>query len=200
MGTLTRREFLAVGGGAAATTLPLRPSVELMTALGGLTLLLRPDRAPLSANDFLRYVDAHAYDGGRFFRVVRADNDRGHPHIDVVQGGARPGVKQGSPVAHETTAHTGLQHVDGAISLTRDSPGTGSGAEFFICVGDQPGLDFGGTRNPDGQGFAVFGRVASGMDVVRRIWMMDASGKSDDVYTNGQILRAPVAILSARRV
>lgn len=200
MPNLTRRNLLAASAAAAATTLPPQPRVELATPLGTLTLLLRPDRAPLSANDFLRYVDAHAYDGGRFFRVVRADNDRGHPRIDVVQGGARTDLKQGPPVAHETTAHTGLRHIDGAISLTRDAPGTGSGAEFFICVGDQPGLDFGGKRNPDGQGFAVFGRVTSGMDVIRRIWMMDATGHSDDVYTNGQILRAPVAIVSARRV
>jgi peptidyl-prolyl cis-trans isomerase A (cyclophilin A) len=162
--------------------------------------VLRPDRAPLSANDFLRYVVAGAYDDGRFFRVVRPSNDRGHPPIDVVQGGTRPGSAQAGPVAHETTAQTGLHHLDGTVSLTRDAPGTGSGAEFFICVGDQPGLDFGGKRNRDGQGFAAFGRVSAGMDVVRRIWSMDATGKSDDSYTVGQILRSPVPILSARRL
>ncbi len=174
--------------------------VELTTPLGSLTLLLRPDRAPLSATDFLRYIDAGAYNGGRFFRVVRPDNDHGHPRIDVVQGGARPGVKQAPPVPHETTAQTGLRHTDGAISLTRDAPGTASGAEFFVCVGDQPGLDFGGKRNPDGQGFAVFGRVETGMDVVLRIWKLDASGPSPETYTAGQILRTPVPISVARRL
>jgi peptidyl-prolyl cis-trans isomerase A (cyclophilin A) len=194
-GTITRRSLLA-----AAAVPVIGSTVQLVTPLGNLTLLLRPDRAPLSANDFLRYVDAGAYDGGRFFRVVRPDNDHGHPPIDVVQGGARPGVRQGPTVPHETTAQTGLRHIDGAISLTRDAPGTGSGAEFFICVGDQPGLDFGGKRNPDGQGFAVFGRVTAGMDFVQRIWKLDASGHSDDTYTVGQILRSPVPISAARRL
>ncbi len=194
-GNVTRRRLLA------AAAIPMIGSrVQLVTPLGNIALLLRPDRAPLSANDFLRYVDSGAYNGGRFFRVVRPDNDRGHPPIDVVQGGARPGVKQGPPVPHETTAQTGLRHIDGAISLTRDAPGTGSGAEFFICVGNQPGLDFGGKRNSDGQGFAVFGRVTAGMDVVLRIWKLDASGASDEPYTKGQILRSPVPISTARRL
>ncbi len=185
----------AAGAAAARAT---NPYVELVTPLGSMTLLLRPDCAPLSANDFLRYVIAGAYDGGRFFRVVRPSNDRGHPPIDVVQGGTRPGSTLGKTVAHESTALTGLRHLDGTVSLTRDAPGTGSGAEFFICVGDQPGLDFGGKRNKDGQGFAAFGRISAGMDVVRRIWSQDASAKSDDSYTIGQILRMPVPILSAR--
>jgi peptidyl-prolyl cis-trans isomerase A (cyclophilin A) len=193
---VTRRGFLAAG---AAASVGGNPGVVLLTPLGAMTVLLRMDRAPLSAGDFLRYVTAGAYDGGRFFRVVRADNDRGHPRIDVVQGGARPDVKAAPPVPHESTNMTGLRHLDGTVSLTRDAPGTGSGAEFFICVGDQPALDFGGTRNPDGQGFAAFGRITAGMAVVRRIWRMDATGKSDDAYTNGQILRVPVPILSARR-
>jgi peptidyl-prolyl cis-trans isomerase A (cyclophilin A) len=196
MANLTRRTLLA----AAALPLAGNPRVILRTPLGSITLLLRPDRAPLSANDFLHYVTAGAYDGGRFFRVVRADNDHGHPRIDVVQGGARPDARQGPPVAHETTARTGLRHRDGTISLTRDAPGTGSGNEFFICVGDQPGLDFGGTRNPDGQGFAAFGTVTAGMDVVRAIWQRDASGHSPDKYTVGQILRDPVPIVTARRI
>ncbi len=192
---LTRRTLLA------AATLPLaaNPRVVLATKLGNITILVRPDRAPLSANDFLRYVDAHAYDGGRFFRVVRPGNDRRTPHINVVQGGTRFGSFQGPPVAHETTARTGLRHLDGTVSLTRDAPGTGSGAEFFICVGDVPGLDFGGGRNPDGQGYAAFGRVTAGMDVVRAIWQRDASGASPEPVTVGQILRDPVPIVTARR-
>jgi peptidyl-prolyl cis-trans isomerase A (cyclophilin A) len=175
---------------AAAAVVPVGlPRVRLVTAAGVIVVVVRVDRAPLSGRDFLHYVDAGAYAGGRFFRVVRADNDRRTPRINVVQGGTRPGSAQGKPVAHETTLMTGLRHVDGAISLTRDAPGTGSGSEFFVCVGDVPGLDFGGRRNPDGQGYAVFGGVLEGMEVVRRIWAMDASGKSDDAITVGQILR-----------
>jgi peptidyl-prolyl cis-trans isomerase A (cyclophilin A) len=94
---------------------------------------------------------------------------------------------------------TGLRHVDGTISLPRDGVGSGSGAEFFICIGDQPGLDFGGRRNKDGQGFAAFGRVVAGMDIVRGIWRMKADGPSPDAYTMGQILPHPATILSARR-
>ena len=174
--------------------------MQLNTPFGVIVLELHTDRAPLSTTDFLKYVDARAYDGGRFFRVVRPNNDRGHPRIDVVQGGTRPNAHQGPPIKHESTAITGLRHLDGTVSLTRDAPGTGSGAEFFICIGPQPGLDFGGTRNPDRQGFAAFGQVITGMDVVRRIWVLDASGHSDDPYTTGQILRAPVPIIAARRV
>jgi peptidyl-prolyl cis-trans isomerase A (cyclophilin A) len=198
MSSLTRRDVL---GAAAAAALPLGlPRVRLVTPFGVIELRLRPDVAPLSAGDFLHYVDSGAYDGGRFFRVVRPDNDHGHPPIDVVQGGTRPGVRQGPPVAHETTLRSGLRHLDGTVSLTRDAPGTGSGAEFFICIGAQPGLDFGGVRNPDRQGFAAFGRVTNGMDAVRDVWRQDAGGASTDQYTIGQILRAPVLITKASRI
>jgi len=131
---------------------------------------------------------------------VRADNDHGKTRIDVVQGGVRAGAKILPPVAHETTRATGLRRLDGTLSLPRDKPGSGSGAEFFICIGDQPSLDFGGGRNPDGQGFAAFGRVVSGMDIVRAVWRMDGGGPSPDAYTAGQMLRVPVPIVSARRV
>jgi peptidyl-prolyl cis-trans isomerase A (cyclophilin A) len=198
MAQVIGRRGVFAGAGAAALV-PGLPRVRLETEAGVITVMVHVDRAPLSGRDFLHYVDAGAYAGGRFFRVVRADNDRRTPRINVVQGGTRPDSAQGKPVAHETTAMTGLRHLDGAISLTRDAPGTGSGNEFFVCVGDVPGLDFGGKRNPDGQGYAVFGRVTEGMDVVRRIWVMDASGRSDDAVTVGQILRRPVGIISATR-
>ena len=187
--------------GAAATPFQQpKTKVQLNTPFGIIVLQLHTDRAPLSTTDFLKYVDARAYDGGRFFRVVRQDNDRGHPRIDVVQGGTRPNAHQGPPIKHECTALTGLRHLDGTVSLTRDAPGTGSGAEFFICIGPQPGLDFGGTRNPDRQGFAAFGQVIAGMDAMRRIWVLDASGHSDDAYTAGQILTTPVPIIAAHRI
>jgi peptidyl-prolyl cis-trans isomerase A (cyclophilin A) len=195
---IPRRKILL---GAAATPFQ-RPKtkVQLNTPFGIIVLQLHTDRAPLSTTDFLKYVDARAYDGGRFFRVVRPNNDRGHPRIDVVQGGTRPNAHQGPPIKHESTAITGLRHLDGTVSLTRDAPGTGSGAEFFICIGPQPGLDFGGARNGDRQGFAAFGQVITGMEIVRRIWVLDASGHSDDAYTVGQILTTPVPIIAAHRI
>jgi peptidyl-prolyl cis-trans isomerase A (cyclophilin A) len=166
--------------------------------LGEISIDLATRQAPLSCADFLKYVAGGYYDGGRFFRVVRPENDHGHPQIDVVQGGIREPKRAWAPVAHESTRMTGLRHWDGTVSLTRDAPGTGSGAEFFVCVGDQPGLDFGGLRNPDGQGFAAFGRVRAGMDVVRAIWRLPAGGVAEDAYTHGQMLTAPVVIRRAR--
>jgi peptidyl-prolyl cis-trans isomerase A (cyclophilin A) len=103
------------------------------------------------------------------------------------------------PVAPETTAQTGRRHVDGTVSLARAEPGTGSAQYFFICIGDQPALDFGGTRNPDGQGFAAFGRVVRGMDVVRRIHALPADGEADSEYMRGQMLTEPVRIERAVR-
>lgn len=188
--------FGAATAGAAGAT----QRIVLVLDAGTVSIDLYMRQAPLSAGDFLRYVDGHFYDGGVFSRTVRADNDHGAARIDVVQGGVRPGTRPMPPVAHETTRMTGLRHLDGSISLPRDKPGTGSGAEFFICIGDQPALDYGGRRNADGQGFAAFGRVVSGMDLVRAIWRMDASGPSPDAYTAGQMLRRPARIISARRV
>jgi peptidyl-prolyl cis-trans isomerase A (cyclophilin A) len=159
-------------------------------------IALDPARAPLSAGAFLTCVTAGAYGGGSFTRVVRPDNDHGHPIISVVQGAARAGFKA-PPVAHEPTSRTGLRHRDGTISLPRDGVGTATGAEFFICVGDQPALDYGARRNADGQGFAAFGQVTQGMDIVRRIWGQAATGPSPDAYTAGQILAPPVPIISA---
>ncbi len=176
-----------------------RQRVRLDLQAGPVELDLFVRQAPLSAADFLHYVDARAYDGGAITRVVRADNDHGASRIDVVQGGVRPGTAALPPIAHETTKATGILHLDGTISLPRDKPGSGSGAGFFICIGDQPSLDFGGGRNPDGQGFAAFGRVVAGMDIVRAIWRMDGSGPSPDPYTAGQMLRVPAPIISVRR-
>lgn len=199
MSGTTRRTVLL---GAVAGSLGRRqPRVEMRTGAGIIVIAVFDARAPLSAGDFLNYVGAGAYDGGRFFRVVRPDTDRKRPpHIDVVQGGARPGSHSWAPVKHESTAMTGLRHLDGTVSLTRDAPGTGSGNEFFVCVGAQPELDFGGHRNPDLQGFAAFGQVVAGMDVVRRIWRMEAHGHSAEAVTVGQILTEPVPIISARRI
>jgi peptidyl-prolyl cis-trans isomerase A (cyclophilin A) len=137
-------------------------------------------------------VDAGHYEGGRFHRTVRADNQpQNRVKIDVVQAGVNPAraAEDFAPIALERTRDTGLRHLDGTISMARDGPDTAT-SDFFICVGDQPELDFGGRRNPDGQGFAAFGRVVRGMDVVRKIHRAPA---------DGQALAPPIAIRRAAR-
>ncbi len=167
--------------------------VALETTAGRITLAIDTLHAPVSGKNFLRYVDGHFYDGGRFFRTVRADNQATDPvHIAVIQALADSARarEQFPPIALERTTVTGLHHLDGTLSMARNVPNSAT-SSFFICVGDQPALDFGGARNPDGQGFAAFGRVVEGMDVVRTIW----SARAD-----GQRLTPPVAILRAYRV
>ena len=173
--------------------------VELVTELGTILVEVYPQVAPLSAGNFLQYVDQGLYENAGFYRVVRPDNDNGSPVISVIQGGLLGEQKSLPPVAHETTEATGLRHVDGALSLARTDPGTGSAAAFFIVLDNQPSLDYGGKRNPDGQGFAVFGRVVEGMDVVRRINAMQADAAADDEYVRGQILAEPVRFEAKRK-
>ena len=174
--------------------------VILDTELGDILIEIYEDAAPISAADFLRYVDEGRFEGGGFHRVVRLDNDNGRPKIEIIQGGVLDPAKELPPIKHETTRETGLAHMDGAVSLSRGAPGTGTGADFFICIGDQPSLDYGGIRNTDGQGFAVFGQVVSGMDVVRRIHQLPATAETVEEYVRGQVLETPLAINSARQV
>jgi peptidyl-prolyl cis-trans isomerase A (cyclophilin A) len=166
--------------------------VVLRTPLGEIELLVDAGHAPVTAANFLRYVDAGHYDGGRFHRTVRLDNQpQNRVKIEVVQAGVGPEREgDGFPaIPLERTTATGLRHRDGTVSMARDGPDTAI-SDFFICLGDQPSLDHGGARNPDGQGFAAFGRVVRGMEVVRRIQAAPADGQS---------LTPPVPILSARR-
>jgi len=174
-------------------------NIVMVTSQGEIGIDLYLDQAPVTAGNFLKLVDGEHLDGGSFYRVVTYENDNGKPKIEVIQGGL--GDERESPfppIGHETTQQTGILHADGVISMARGDVGTAS-SEFFVCVGDQPGLDHGELRNPDGQGFAAFGRVVSGMDVVRRINRLAADGPTDSAYTKGQILTEPVAILSVRR-
>jgi peptidyl-prolyl cis-trans isomerase A (cyclophilin A) len=167
-------------------------SVLIETEKGDIELELYPSKAPGTVANFLRYVDARFYDGGRFHRTVRLDNQPGDKvKIEVVQAGGPPErVKdEFPPIRLERTRDTGLRHTDGAISMARDGPDTAT-ADFFLCIGDQADLDFGGKRNPDGQGFAAFGKVVRGMDVVRKIQAAPAEGQG---------LKPPVKILTARR-
>jgi peptidyl-prolyl cis-trans isomerase A (cyclophilin A) len=191
---IRRRTFLL---GAAAETITATPKTILfITPLGDIKITLSP-KAPLSSNDFLTYVTNGFWNGGTFFRTVRPDNDHGHPQISVLQAAIANPDNAWSPIPHEPTNQTGLRHLDGTVSLTRAAPGTGSGAEIFICIGEQPALDHGGHRNPDGQGFAAFAQVTAGMEVVRQIWRLPATAPSPDAYTAGQILTDPVTITTA---
>jgi peptidyl-prolyl cis-trans isomerase A (cyclophilin A) len=147
------------------------PHVRIVTPLGDIELEIDTVRAPVTGGNFLRYVDGGFFHGGRFMRTVREDNQpRDSVRIAVVQAAiaAGRGREQFPAIPLERTSATGLAHVDGAISMGRLGPDTAQ-SSFFICVGAQPELDFGGRRQPDGQGFAAFGRVVRGMDVVRRI-------------------------------
>ena len=166
----------AIGSTAAATHAGAQsPRVSIDTDAGQITVELFADRAPLTSANFLRYVTESRYDGGAFYRVVTMANQPSDSlRIEVIQGGLdRDGSKRLPAIAHEAGDRTGIRHVDGTISMARGRPGSAS-SEFFLVIGDQPSLDFGGARNPDGQGFAAFGRVVQGMDVVRRIQAMPA--------------------------
>ena len=176
--------------------------IEVATALGAFSLAIDEAAAPISAANFLAYVDGGHLRDAAIYRIVAACNQGaeaagGGPvahKIDVVQWGwVAP--REGDPpplptIAHEPTSTTGLRHRDGTLAMARRAPGT-AGPAFFICVGDQPELDFGGRRNPDGQGFAAFGQVVDGMDVVRAI---HARAEASDR------LQAPIAIARVARV
>jgi peptidyl-prolyl cis-trans isomerase A (cyclophilin A) len=166
--------------------------VIIETEMGQIEVAIDTVRAPVTAANFLRYLDARHYDGGRFHRTVKMDNQPDKKiKIEVIQAGVSPEkAKSDFPaIPLERTNKTGLLHKDGAISMARDGPDTAT-SDFFICIGDQPELDYGGKRNPDGQGFAAFGRVVRGMDVVRRIQTASAEGQS---------LKPPIMIFSIRR-
>jgi peptidyl-prolyl cis-trans isomerase A (cyclophilin A) len=165
--------------------------VIIVTELGEIVARLDLKRAPVTSRNFLRYVDSKLFDSSCFYRVVRLDNQpRDSVKIEVIQGGRYENEDKGfPPIAHETTAMTGIKHRNGTISMARSEPGTAT-SEFFICIGDQPELDFGGKRNRDGQGFAAFGKIIRGMDVVRNI---------QSVGSKGQYLVKPVLILTIKR-
>jgi peptidyl-prolyl cis-trans isomerase A (cyclophilin A) len=172
--------------------------VALETDRGTILVEVYPQAAPVSAGDFLHYVDEGLYDDAGFYRVVRPDNDNGTPVISAVQGGVLDAGAPPAGIAHETTAATGLRHIDGTVSIARGPPGTGSAAAFFIVLGDQPSLDLGGLRNPDAQGFAAFGKVIDGMELVREINAIKADAPTDDDYVRGQILVEPVRFRAKR--
>lgn len=169
----------------------IKEIIIIRTAPGDIYVRLDLKRAPVTTANFLRYIDAGLFDSTCFYRVVRTDNQpKDSILIEVIQGGMYENEENGlDPVIHETTRMTGIHHKNGTISMARSQPGSAT-SEFFICVGDQPELDYGGKRNPDGQGFAAFGRVIRGMKVVKKIHSINAPG---------QYLNEPVLINSISR-
>ena len=154
------------------------PKVLIKTEMGDITVEIFADRAPVTAANFLKYVDDKRYDGSVFHRTVTMDNQpKNEIKIEVIQGGQLANDKEFPPIMLERTTVTGLKHIDGAISMARDGPDSAT-SSFFICVGDQPELDFGGQRNMDGQGFAAFGKVIAGMDVVKKIHQSPKEGQN----------------------
>ena len=166
--------------------------VVMETELGAIIMDLYQKRAPSTVNNFLRYLDEKRFQDAHFYRAVHLNNQPANDIlIEVIQGGLGidPHSMELLPIEHETTKKTGIKHEDGTISMARLEPGTAS-SEFFICINDQPQLDFGGMRNPDGQGFAAFGKVTSGMNIVKKIQMKPE---------NEQLLQKIVKIMSIKR-
>ncbi|GAB4037884.1 peptidylprolyl isomerase [Spirosoma jeollabukense] len=177
--------------------------VQIETEAGPIVIKLDPEKAPGTVANFLRYVKEKRYDGATFYRVVRLDNQATSPvKIEVIQGGlGTDSTRMFPPIAQETTQKTGLKHLDGTLSMARGLPNSGA-SEFFICINAQPELDFGGKRNPDGQGFAAFGQVVSGMDVVRKIQAGETGQPGPtNAYSNPlQLLKKPVLIRTVRQI
>lgn len=184
----------------AVLTQAQAPSVIVIfeTELGNITMEVDVAKAPISAANFLKYVDGKFYDGGRVIRSVRPDNTIRHDvEIQVIQFQTdRARRREDFPaIPLERTSVTGLRHVDGALSMARGGPDSAT-SSFSIMVGDQPTLDFGGARNADGQGFAVFGKVIAGMDVVKKIH----SSKTGTTGDYGpETLDPPIRVIRAYR-
>jgi peptidyl-prolyl cis-trans isomerase A (cyclophilin A) len=169
-----------VPGQAGAAKAPVGVHVIIETELGNVEAVIDTVHAPVSGKNFLRYVDAGLYKGSRFHRTVtRKNQDTTMAMIEVIQGSLDPlKNREGFPaIPLERTSVTGLKHLNGTLSMARSGPDTGT-SQYFVCIGPQPELDFGGKRNADGQGFAAFGQVIKGMEIVRKIQMQPADGQN----------------------
>jgi peptidyl-prolyl cis-trans isomerase A (cyclophilin A) len=165
--------------------------VVLDTELGEIAIAVDLKHAPLTACNFLNYVAANAYSGGYFGRTVRPDNQSAAAvPIAVIQAYPHKDFVSSAPIALERTKDTGLHHLDGTVSMARKTPDDATD-NFFVCIGAQPELDFGGRRNPDGQGFAAFGKIVRGMPLILRI----QNGAAD-----GEKLTPPISIRAAHIV
>jgi len=169
------------------------PIIRISTEIGEIEIEIFEKEAPVTATNFLEYIKKGMFRKASFYRVVNMENQPDNDiKIEVIQGGlgwddSVPGLE---PIKHETTDITGIRHLNGTLSMARDKPGSAS-SEFFICINNQPELDFGGKRNPDGQGFAAFGKVIKGMDVVKKIQKLN---------NTEQMLDKPIIILDIIRL
>jgi peptidyl-prolyl cis-trans isomerase A (cyclophilin A) len=180
---------------AASATAPREDLVPVAidTSLGRIVVALDRAHAPITSANFLHYVDTHRFDGQTFYRAVHQDGG------GLIQAGVRTDVRKlFPPIAHEPTTQTGLHHVTGAISMANSGPGTAR-SDFFILLSDMPGLDAGGPGG-DANGFAVFGHVTEGMDVVQKIYAAPLSPTKGEGVMKGQMLEPPVKILHAERL
>lgn len=190
--------LLALSGPLAAQDAPVAATVpvRMETGEGVIILAVETERAPVTAANFLRYVDQKKLDGATFYRALSFP---GRPDLGLVQGGAKGDAKRLlPPIAHEPTTKTGLTHGDGAISMARAAPGSAQG-DFFFIIGGLPSLDADPKAEGDNQGFAVFGRVTEGMEVVKRILAAPVSPTAGEGAMKGQMILEPVKIVRVRR-
>jgi peptidyl-prolyl cis-trans isomerase A (cyclophilin A) len=201
MSETTRRDLLALAAALAASpalaqgTEPATSSVALSTPLGRIVVALETQRAPITSGNFLRYVDRKLFDGASFYRASRPPGATTNDH-GLVQGGLRNEPKKLlAPIAHESTLQTGLSHVDGTISMGRNAPGTAQ-ADWFICLGSETYLDADATQ----PGFAAFGHVTEGLEIVKQILVMPTDPDKGTGAMKGEMLLQPVPITTVRRV
>jgi peptidyl-prolyl cis-trans isomerase A (cyclophilin A) len=204
MSLLSRRDLIALAAALAAPPALAQPEpvaaaevtpVALTTPLGRIVIALETRRAPITSANFLRYVDRKLYDGARFYRASRPPNATTDDY-GLVQGGLQNDPKKVlPPIAHESTLKTGMSHVNGTIAMGRHAPGTAQ-ADWFICVGDQTYLD----ADPKQAGFAAFGHVTEGMEVVRKILVLPVDPNRGEGSMKGEMLVQPVPITAARRI
>ncbi len=171
------------------------PHVLIQTDAGDIEAELYTDKAPKTAGTFLQNAENGLYQKSSFYRILNDDNQPSDaPKSELIQGGIwKSNYKKASSlpgIPHESTKQTGILHRNGILSMARLEPGTAS-SEFFICIGDQPGFDFGGDNNPDGKGYAAFGKVVRGMDIVNRIYNRPE---------NNQAFTPPVTIRNIKKL
>lgn len=197
---MIRRLFLGLAAAllwpalATAQDAPALPRVQMETSAGRIVIEVEAVKAPITAANFLRYVDEHRFDGMSFYRAMQSG-----PGMGLVQGGTNNDPERTlAPIAHEPTTQTGLSHIHGAVSMARYAPGTASG-DFFVSVGPTLSYDAGRSFSVDPDGFAVFGRVVQGMDVVRAILASPTSPTEGEGFMRGQMLEPKITILQAWR-
>jgi len=188
--------LLALASRVAFAAAAKKPRVAIQTGQGLIVVELEDKKAPITAANFLRYADTLKYNGGSFYRASRTVG--AGPGHGSIQAGPAPYARHFPPIEHESTTKTGLRHRTGTISLTRNEPGSAT-SDFFICASDQPYLDAHPGEPGDNQGFAAFGHVVSGMDVVKKILAMHTSKTAVVPAMKGQMLDPPVPIVSMKR-